>query len=103
MEYMTVYPILEHRHVPFIINSLEKRLVSLLDEYGFHQVIMYEKFANFGGQKSKGMTQTRGNGILLLLDDLLVFEMFTPKKRIEIFQPLRVPIFHLIECNQNNG
>jgi hypothetical protein len=39
---------------------------------------------NFFGEKSKGMTQIRGNGALLLTKDYLYFQMWIPKKEIKI-------------------
>lgn len=40
--------------------------------------------ANFFGQESKGVLQTRGNGTLVLTDTELYFEKFIPRQEIHI-------------------
>lgn len=44
--------------------------------------------ANFLGVKSKGLAQVRGNGVLALTGDRLVFFMLAPRKTYEV--PLRM-------------
>ncbi len=85
-----------------------RRLEEALERYGPGRVVLVEPSANFFGQRSKGMGQVRGNGVLLLLrgeatggaesDGVreageptgeLVFEMWVPQRT------LRVPLDRL--------
>lgn len=47
-------------------------------------VLMTGRGANFAGQKSKGLGQVRGNGVLLLFEDMLHYEMLLPQKTLSI-------------------
>jgi len=40
--------------------------------------------ANFFGQQSKGMGQVRGNGVLVLTEDELYFQLYAPKRELAI-------------------
>jgi hypothetical protein len=40
--------------------------------------------ASFFGQQSRGVTQARGNGTLVLTGDKLVFELWLPRREFEI-------------------
>jgi hypothetical protein len=46
-----------------------------------------DRAASFFGQESRGATQMRGNGILILTDSDLIFEMWVPNRQFRI--PLR--------------
>jgi hypothetical protein len=46
-----------------------------------------DRAASFFGQKSRGVTQMRGNGTLILTDSDLIFEMWVPNTEFRI--PLR--------------
>ena len=46
-----------------------------------------DRAASFFGQESRGVTQMRGNGILILTDSDLIFEMWVPHREFRI--PLR--------------
>jgi len=46
-----------------------------------------DRAASFFGQESRGVTQMRGNGTLILTDSDLIFEMWVPNKAFRI--PLR--------------
>jgi hypothetical protein len=46
-----------------------------------------DRAASFFGQESRGVTQMRGNGILILTDSDLIFEMWVPNTEFRI--PLR--------------
>jgi hypothetical protein len=46
-----------------------------------------DRAASFFGQESRGVTQMRGNGTLILTDSDLIFEMWVPNKEFRI--PLR--------------
>lgn len=43
-----------------------------------------DRAASFFGQQSRGIMQVRGNGILILTDTELIFEMWVPKRRYHI-------------------
>lgn len=43
-----------------------------------------DRAASFFGQESRGRTQMRGNGTLILTDSDLVFEMWVPNKQFRI-------------------
>ncbi len=62
-----------------------------------HKIFLMEKAANFFGQESKGMAQQRGNGILILTDKGIFFEMWLPKKSIQI------PLSSIIEADKTNS
>ena len=40
--------------------------------------------ANFFGQQSKGLGQVRGNGVLVLTEDELYFQLWAPKRELKI-------------------
>lgn len=46
-----------------------------------------DRAASFFGQESRGATQVRGNGTLILTDTDLIFEMWVPDKQLRV--PLR--------------
>lgn len=46
-----------------------------------------DRAASFFGQESRGVTQMRGNGTLILTDSDLIFEMWVPNREFRI--PLR--------------
>jgi hypothetical protein len=43
-----------------------------------------DRVASFFGQESRGVTQMRGNGTLILTDSDLIFEMWVPNKEFRI-------------------
>jgi hypothetical protein len=43
-----------------------------------------DRTASFFGQESRGVTQMRGNGTLILTDSDLIFEMWVPNKQFRI-------------------
>ncbi len=43
-----------------------------------------DRSASFFGQESRGITQMRGNGTLILTDSDLIFEMWLPNKQFRI-------------------
>ncbi|TYB31705.1 MAG: hypothetical protein FXF47_02790 [Candidatus Mcinerneyibacterium aminivorans] len=63
---------------------IKKRLTNLKKRFNEYQIIEYERFANCFGIKSKGYFQIRGNGILILTEKFLFFQMLFPKKEILI-------------------
>ena len=53
------------------------------------KILIHDTFVNFFGLESKGMKQTRGNGILILTEKELHFELYLPK------QVLSIPLTHI--------
>lgn len=68
-----------------------KRINKIMKKFEGKNLILYSRGANFFGQESKGLRQLRGNGVLVLLEEKLFFEMWTPRKGLEI------PIKSIIE------
>ena len=62
----------------------KKRIKEILDKYKDNKIIIYDEMANFFGQESLGVWKIRGNGVLLLTDMALFYEMWKPKKEISI-------------------
>lgn len=65
-------------------NVIHLRIRKIYAKYQLQDAIIIVKNANFFGQKSLGYGQVRGNGVLALTSDKLFFEMWLPKKDIEI-------------------
>lgn len=63
------------------VQKAKARIQAKLESKTF---IFKEESANFFGQKSKGMSQVRGNGVLALSDGNLYFGMFMPEKELLI-------------------
>ena len=59
-----------------------QRVEALLGRYPQHKKVIPS--ASFFGQESKGVGQVRGNGTLVITDDLLVFEMWLPRRELVI-------------------
>ncbi len=51
-----------------------------IEQIGEQNIVLKTKSCNFFGQKSKGLSQIRGNGILILTGDGLFFELFVPSR-----------------------
>ncbi len=62
----------------------QKRINEILDEFKDKDIIISLNNANFFGQQSRKSTQVRGNGVLVLTDEELYFEMWRPKKILQI-------------------
>ncbi len=62
----------------------KKRINKILQNFSSEEIIAIDKFANFFGQESRGLAQMRGNGVLILTNSKLIFELFLPKRRFEI-------------------
>ncbi len=65
-------------------NVIHSRITIIYAKYQLQDAIIVTKNANFFGQKSLSYRQIRGNGVLALTSDKLFFEMWLPKKGIEI-------------------
>jgi len=72
----------------------QKRISEILVEFKDKNIILSANNANFFGQQSRKSTQVRGNGILILTAEDLYFEMWRPKKilQIPISSVLRIEI-----------
>ena len=68
----------------FLKNIVRKRVKSLLKRFQNQNIIEYERFANCLGIESKGLTQIRGNGVLILSEEFIFFQMLIPKNEILI-------------------
>ncbi|CAM4492542.1 hypothetical protein [Paenibacillus tarimensis] len=73
------------------------RLISLKKKYKQEENLLVDYLSNFYGVSSKGMRQIRGNGILLLSRNDLVFEMYIPRKKYTI------PLDTINEISKVNG
>ena len=62
----------------------KKRIEETLAKFSKDNLVHVEDAANFFGQESKGSKQIRGNGVLLLTEEELFFEMWTPRKTLRI-------------------
>ncbi len=62
----------------------QKRINDILDKYKDKAIIISQNNANFFGQQSRKSTQIRGNGALILTAEDLYFEMWRPKKILQI-------------------
>ncbi len=55
-----------------------------MDKFKDKNIILSTNDANFFGQQSRKSTQVRGNGVLILNAQELYFEMWRPKKILQI-------------------
>jgi hypothetical protein len=62
----------------------KKRIAAIKEQFKDKETILESDNANFFGQQSKGHRQLRGNGVLILTTEEIFFEMWTPKKILEI-------------------
>ena len=77
----------------------ESRLNDVMENFKDEHVIRVFGRANFFGQESLGVGQVRGNGVLVLTDTELYFELWYPTKIVRIpitsIQRIDTPISHL--------
>jgi hypothetical protein len=59
-----------------------KRSKDIISKFNEVDILQIHAGANFFGQESKGLRQIRGNGVLILTEHELYFEMWVPKNRI---------------------
>ncbi|MBD8497004.1 hypothetical protein [Paenibacillus arenosi] len=76
------------------------RMICVRSEHRDGQYILTSYLSNFYGVSSKGMKQVRGNGLLYLARTAICYEMYVPKKRLEI--PLN-KIVHIGTTNRHLG
>ena len=62
----------------------QKRISEIMDEFKDKNIILSTNDANFFGQQSRKSTQVRRNGVLILNAQELYFEMWRPKKILQI-------------------
>jgi len=62
----------------------QKRIDEIMDKFQGKNIIISLNNANFFGQQSHKSLQIRGNGVLVLTQEELYFEMWHPKKVLEI-------------------
>lgn len=67
------------------------RAKEVLDKFKDKKLLGVSSNANFFGQESKGLAQIRGNGVLLLTENELYFEMWVPKRE------LNIPLAHILK------
>ena len=82
----------------YLKNLQAKRAQEVLDKYKDKKIIAVSSNANYFGRESKDITQIRGNGVLILMQEELCFEMWAPKKE------LRIPVssFSGVETTQSH-
>lgn len=61
-----------------------KRTEKILTKFSEQNIILSSIGANYFGQESLGVKQVRGNGVLILTDYDLFFEMWIPSREISI-------------------
>lgn len=80
-----ILPVLIILIILVILKYLEKsRAEKILKNYSKEEIKAFSSNVNFFGLKSKGLSQIRGNGALLLTKEYLYFEMWIPKKKVKI-------------------
>lgn len=62
----------------------QRRINEILANFNENDIIISLNSANFFGQKSLKSFQIRGNGVLILTQEELCFEMWHPKKILQI-------------------
>jgi len=63
---------------------LGRRVKGILERFKGRGVLKSSPGANFFGQESLGKKQVRGNGVLILTEEELYFEMWMPKREFHI-------------------
>ncbi|MFH1093530.1 MAG: hypothetical protein V1739_05165 [Candidatus Omnitrophota bacterium] len=62
----------------------KKRATEVLDKFKDKKVYGQTSNANFFGQESLGAAKVRGNGVLVLAEGVLYFEMWVPGRELSI-------------------
>jgi len=68
----------------FLIVFIKMRIQKILKDLDDQKIILEEHQANFFGQRSKKYKQVRGDGLLLLTESDIIFEMYLPQKSLVI-------------------
>jgi len=61
-----------------------KKAEEVLEKFKDKKVLSVKSNANFFGQESLGYKQARGNGVLVITEEELYFEMWLPKKTFSV-------------------
>jgi hypothetical protein len=62
----------------------KKRIKEIHERLENEQILIYNDIANFFGLESLGTWKVRGNGVLILSEEELLFGMWKPKKELII-------------------
>ncbi len=62
----------------------KKRIVEIHDNLEEENILIFDDTVNFFGLESLGIWKTRGNGVLMLTEEELLFGMWKPKKELII-------------------
>ena len=85
--------------VVFMRGLQKKRTAEVMAKFKDKKVYGVCSSASFFGVESKGMGQVRGNGVLVLAEGELYFEMWTPKRSLKVpfstFQAVELVRSHL--------
>lgn len=68
----------------FIKYLINKRVKGILDRFKGRKVLKTSPGADFFGQESLGLRQVRGNGVLILTEEELYFQMWVPNREFHI-------------------
>ncbi|MBN1522396.1 MAG: hypothetical protein JW928_07675 [Candidatus Aureabacteria bacterium] len=61
-----------------------RKTEKVLKKYEGKNILRMCPSANFFGLMSRGLAQVRGNGVLILTDEEIFFEMWVPSRQLEI-------------------
>ena len=62
----------------------KKRILEIHDKLEEENILIFDDMVNFFGLESLGIWKTRGNGVLMLTEEELLFGMWKPKKELII-------------------
>ena len=62
----------------------KKRIHEIHDKLEEENILIFDDMANFFGLESRGAWKIRGNGVLMLTEEELLFGMWKPKKELII-------------------
>ena len=62
----------------------KKRINEIHEKLDKEKILIFDDMANFFGLESLGIWKTRGNGVLILTEEELLFGMWKPKKELII-------------------
>ncbi len=65
-------------------NLKTRRVKDVMKLYAGRQIWAMEGGASFFGQQTRGRGQLRGNGVLVLGDDGIYYEMWAPRRKLHI-------------------
>jgi hypothetical protein len=62
----------------------KKRIKEIHEKHGKEKILIFDDMAIFFGLESLGSWKVRGNGVLILTEEDLLFGMWKPKKELKI-------------------